>query len=65
MGIAVEHDLPVWSSRVNVQERDWFAINGWSLDGNDPFNQTPLCGLQPYTVTQTPRLVGLTFSKNF
>jgi len=35
------------------------------VDGNDPFNQTPLCGLQPYTVTQTPRLVGLTFSKNF
>jgi outer membrane receptor protein involved in Fe transport len=25
----------------------------------------PLCGLQPYTVTNTPRTVGITFSKHF
>ena len=35
------------------------------VDGNDPYNQTPLCGLQPYTVTNTPRTFGITFSKNF
>jgi iron complex outermembrane receptor protein len=34
-------------------------------DENDPYNQTPLCGLEPYSVTNTPRLMGLTFSKNF
>jgi len=31
----------------------------------DPPNSTPLCGLQPYTVTNTPRTIGITFSKNF
>ena len=35
------------------------------VDENDPYNTTPLCGLQPYNVTNTPRLMGLTFSKNF
>ena len=31
----------------------------------DPPNSTPLCGLQPYLVVNTPRTVGLTFSKKF
>ena len=28
-------------------------------------NSTPLCGLEPYTVTNTPRTIGVTFSKKF
>jgi outer membrane receptor protein involved in Fe transport len=31
----------------------------------DPPNSTPLCGLQPYTITNPPRTIGLTFTKNF
>jgi outer membrane receptor protein involved in Fe transport len=31
--------------------------------GTDP--EVPLCGLQPYTVTNTPRTIGITFSKHF
>jgi len=31
----------------------------------DPPNSTPLCGLQPYTLTNTPRTIGITFNKNF
>ena len=31
----------------------------------DPPNSTPLCGLQPYIVVNTPRTVGITFSKKF
>jgi iron complex outermembrane recepter protein len=31
----------------------------------DPPNSTPLCGLQPYTITNAPRSIGLTFTKNF
>jgi outer membrane receptor protein involved in Fe transport len=27
--------------------------------------EVPMCGLQPYTVTNTPRTVGLTFTKHF
>jgi hypothetical protein len=30
-----------------------------------PVNSTPLCGLQPYIVTNLPRTVGVTFRKNF
>ncbi|HEU4592217.1 MAG TPA: TonB-dependent receptor [Steroidobacteraceae bacterium] len=30
-----------------------------------PVASVPLCGLQPYTVTNTPRTVGLTFTKHF
>ena len=30
-----------------------------------PVNSTPLCGLQPYTVTNLPRMVGLTFTMKF
>ena len=33
--------------------------------GSLPDNPVPLCGLQPYTVTNTPRTIGLTFTKNF
>jgi outer membrane receptor protein involved in Fe transport len=33
--------------------------------GTDPPNSVPLCGLQPYIVTNTPRMIGLTFTKNF
>jgi iron complex outermembrane receptor protein len=33
--------------------------------GTDPPNSTPLCGLQPYTITNTPRTIGLTFTKHF
>jgi iron complex outermembrane receptor protein len=35
------------------------------VDGDDPYNATPLCGLQPYTVTNRPRTVGITFTKHF
>jgi outer membrane receptor protein involved in Fe transport len=31
----------------------------------DPPNSVPLCGLQPYTVTNLPRTFGLTFTKHF
>jgi iron complex outermembrane recepter protein len=31
----------------------------------DPTNSTPLCGLEPYIVVNTPRTVGLTFTKKF
>jgi outer membrane receptor protein involved in Fe transport len=31
----------------------------------DPTNSTPLCGAEPYIVVNTPRTVGLTFSKKF
>jgi len=31
----------------------------------DPPNSTPLCGLQPYTITNAPRTIGVTFTKNF
>jgi outer membrane receptor protein involved in Fe transport len=31
----------------------------------DPPNSVPLCGLQPYTLTNTPRTLGITFNKNF
>jgi iron complex outermembrane receptor protein len=31
----------------------------------DPTNSTPLCGLEPYIVVNTPRTIGLTFSKKF
>jgi len=30
-----------------------------------PVASVPLCGLQPYTVTNTPRTIGLTFTKHF
>lgn len=30
-----------------------------------PVASMPLCGLQPYTVTNTPRTIGLTFTKHF
>ena len=33
--------------------------------GTSPPNSTPLCGLEPYVVTNTPRTIGLTFSKHF
>jgi outer membrane receptor protein involved in Fe transport len=33
--------------------------------GTDPPNSVPLCGLEPYVVTNTPRTVGLTFTKHF
>ena len=33
--------------------------------GTDPPNSVPLCGLQPYVVTNTPRTIGVTFSKHF
>jgi|KBSSwiStaDraftv2_1062776.scaffolds.fasta_scaffold21660_3 outer membrane receptor protein involved in Fe transport len=33
--------------------------------GTDPRNSVPLCGLQPYTVTNTPRTIGVTFAKHF
>jgi len=31
----------------------------------DPPNSTPLCGLQPYTITNLPRTIGVTFTKHF
>jgi iron complex outermembrane receptor protein len=31
----------------------------------EAFNAVPLCGQQPYVVTNTPRTIGLTFSKHF
>jgi iron complex outermembrane recepter protein len=31
----------------------------------DPPNSVPLCGLQPYVLTNTPRLIGVTFTKKF
>ena len=30
-----------------------------------PVASVPLCGLQPYTVTNTPRTIGVTFTKHF
>ena len=33
--------------------------------GTDPPNSVPLCGLQPYTITNLPRTIGLTFTKHF
>ena len=33
--------------------------------GSLPADPVPLCGLQPYTVTNTPRTIGLTFTKHF
>ena len=33
-------------------------------DGTPPLS-TPLCGLQPYTITNLPRTIGLTFTKHF
>ncbi len=33
-------------------------------DGIPPLS-TPLCGLQPYTITNLPRTIGLTFTKHF
>ena len=30
-----------------------------------PVSSMPLCGLQPYTVTNMPRTIGLTFTKHF
>ncbi len=33
--------------------------------GSLPDDPVPLCGLQPYTITNTPRTIGLTFTKHF
>ncbi len=33
--------------------------------GTVPINSTPLCGLQPYIITNLPRTIGITFSKQF
>jgi len=33
--------------------------------GTDPPNSVPLCGLQPYTITNLPRTIGVTFTKHF
>jgi iron complex outermembrane recepter protein len=33
--------------------------------GTDPPNSVPLCGLQPYIITNLPRTIGVTFTKNF
>jgi iron complex outermembrane receptor protein len=32
---------------------------------SEAFNAVPLCGQQPYVVTNTPRTIGVTFSKHF
>ena len=31
----------------------------------DPPNSVPLCGLQPYSITNLPRTIGVTFTKHF
>ncbi|HET9475504.1 MAG TPA: hypothetical protein VFO82_16500, partial [Steroidobacteraceae bacterium] len=33
--------------------------------GTLPDDPVPLCGLQPYTLTNLPRTIGLTFTKHF
>ena len=33
--------------------------------GTLPDDPVPLCGLQPYTITNTPRTIGVTFTKHF
>ena len=33
--------------------------------GSLPDDPVPLCGLQPYTITNTPRTIGITFTKHF
>jgi outer membrane receptor protein involved in Fe transport len=35
------------------------------LPGSLPDDPVPMCGLQPYTITNLPRTIGVTFTKNF
>ena len=42
-----------------------FTECGIFQPGTDPTNDVPLCGQQPYIVVNTPRTVGITFSKKF
>jgi iron complex outermembrane recepter protein len=52
----------VFDERAEVSR---FAECSTFQPGTNPPNSVPLCGLQPYVITNTPRTIGLTFSKHF
>ena len=43
----------------------WITQCGIFQPGTLSDDPVPLCGLQPYTLTNLPRTIGLTFTKHF